>query len=68
MKGGEKLYDQIDSAIRLHDKLLLVLSEQSLQSEWVLTEKSQSLALDTKPLKKNAVVGYILLRTFLKIS
>ncbi len=23
------------------------------------TEKSQSLALDTKPLKKNAVVGYI---------
>ena len=38
MKGGEKLYDQIDSAIRLHDKLLLVLSEQSLQSEWVMTE------------------------------
>ena len=38
LKGGEKLYDQIDSAIRLHDKLLLVLSEQSLQSEWVLTE------------------------------
>jgi uncharacterized protein YjbI with pentapeptide repeats len=38
MKGGEKLYDQIDSAIRLHDKLLLVLSDQSLQSEWVMTE------------------------------
>lgn len=38
MKGGEKLYDQIDSAIRLHDKLLLVLSEHSLKSEWVLTE------------------------------
>jgi len=38
MKGGEKLYDQIDSAIRLHDKLLLVLSEQSLQSDWVMTE------------------------------
>jgi len=38
MKGGEKLYDQIDSAIRVHDKLLLVLSEHSLKSEWVLTE------------------------------
>ncbi len=38
MKGGEKLYDQIDSAIRMHDKLLLVLSEHSLQSKWVLTE------------------------------
>jgi hypothetical protein len=38
MKGGEKLFDQIDSAIRLHDKLLLVLSENSLNSEWVLTE------------------------------
>ncbi len=38
MKGGEKLYDQIDSAIRLHDKLLLVLSEHSFKSEWVLTE------------------------------
>lgn len=38
MKGGEKLYDQIDSAIRLHDKPLLVLSEHSLKSEWVLTE------------------------------
>lgn len=38
MKGGEKLYDQIDSAIRLHDKLLLILSEHSLKSEWVLTE------------------------------
>ncbi len=38
IKGGEKLYDQIDSAIRLHDKLLLVLSEESLKSEWVVTE------------------------------
>ncbi len=38
MKGGDKIYDQIDTAIRLHDKLLLVLSEHSLESEWVLTE------------------------------
>jgi uncharacterized protein YjbI with pentapeptide repeats len=38
MKGGRKLIDQIDSAIRLHDKLLLVLSEQSMKSDWVATE------------------------------
>ncbi len=38
VKGGEKLYDQIDQAIRLHDKLLLVLSQNSIHSEWVMTE------------------------------
>lgn len=38
MRGGRKLYPQIDEAIRVHDKLLLVLSEKSMQSEWVRTE------------------------------
>ena len=38
MKGGQKLHEQIETAIRLHDKLLLVLSEASLASEWVKTE------------------------------
>jgi len=38
MKGGQKLHEQIFSAIQLHDKLLIVLSENSLQSEWVMTE------------------------------
>lgn len=38
MKGGQKLHEQIFNAIHLHDKLLLVLSEHSLQSEWVATE------------------------------
>ncbi|HWT00213.1 MAG TPA: toll/interleukin-1 receptor domain-containing protein [Pyrinomonadaceae bacterium] len=38
IKGGEKLYEQIDRAIQVHDRLLLVLSESSLQSEWVMTE------------------------------
>jgi hypothetical protein len=38
MKGGQKLHEQIDQAIRIHDKLVLVLSEQSIQSEWVMTE------------------------------
>jgi hypothetical protein len=38
IKGGEKLYEQIERAIQLHDRLLLVLSESSMQSEWVITE------------------------------
>ena len=38
MKGGRKLHEEIFSAIQIHDKLLLVLSEKSMQSEWVTTE------------------------------
>jgi len=38
MKGGQKLYEQIERAIQLHDRLLLVLSESSMRSEWVITE------------------------------
>jgi hypothetical protein len=38
MRGGRKSIDQIDKAIRLHDKLLLVLSKSSMASDWVLHE------------------------------
>lgn len=38
MKGGKKLHEQIYHAISRHDKLLLVLSESSMASEWVATE------------------------------
>lgn len=38
IKGGEKLYEQIEQAIQLHDRLLIILSEESMQSEWVLSE------------------------------
>jgi hypothetical protein len=31
--GGRKIHEQIDEAIRLHDKLLLILSEHSMASE-----------------------------------
>jgi hypothetical protein len=37
-QGGKKLHEQIDEAIRLHDKLLLILSRHSMESEWVKTE------------------------------
>lgn len=38
VKGGEKLHEQIEQAIQLHDRLLIILSEESMQSEWVMTE------------------------------
>ena len=38
IQGGRKLHDQIDEAIHVHDKLLLVLSPHSMESEWVKTE------------------------------
>lgn len=38
MKGGKKLFPQIDEAIRIYDKLLLILSESSIKSDWVANE------------------------------
>jgi hypothetical protein len=38
MKGGEKLHEQIGRAIEIHDRLLIILSRYSLQSDWVRTE------------------------------
>lgn len=38
IRGGETLHDQIHNAIHLMDKLLLILSEHSIQSPWVKTE------------------------------
>lgn len=38
MKGGKKLHEEIFRAIQIHDKLLLVLSDHSMKSQWVTTE------------------------------
>lgn len=38
LKGGRKLGEQIDYAIRVYDKLLLILSEESMASTWVAHE------------------------------
>nr|WP_223294023.1 toll/interleukin-1 receptor domain-containing protein [Pelodictyon phaeoclathratiforme] len=38
MKGGKKIHVQIGEAIRQHEKLLLILSESSINSEWVKQE------------------------------
>jgi hypothetical protein len=38
VQAGKKLHEQIDAAIRMHEKLLLILSPNSMNSEWVRTE------------------------------
>ncbi len=38
MQAGKKLHEQIDAAIRMHERLLLILSPDSMNSEWVRTE------------------------------
>jgi hypothetical protein len=48
MQGGRELHPQIDEAIRLHDKLLVVLSEASIKSKWVATEIRRSRRAEEK--------------------
>ena len=38
MQGGKKLREQVDEAIRVYDKLLVVLSPNSIDSKWVRDE------------------------------
>ena len=42
VKAGQKIHEQIDEAIRGHDKLLLILSLASMSSEWVKSEISKA--------------------------
>jgi uncharacterized protein YjbI with pentapeptide repeats len=38
IQGGRKIHEQIDEAIKVYDKLLLILSDASMNSNWVKTE------------------------------
>jgi uncharacterized protein YjbI with pentapeptide repeats len=38
VQAGKKLHEQIDEAIRVYDRLLLILSPSSMNSQWVKTE------------------------------
>jgi len=48
IKGGEKLNDQIERAIQMYDRLLLVLSANSMQSNWVTTEILNARRVEAK--------------------
>jgi hypothetical protein len=53
MKIGDKIRPAIDQSIRVHDKLLLILSEHSINSTWV--EKEVETAFEEEA-KRGAVV------------
>jgi len=42
IKGGKKIRSQLDEAIRIYDKLILVLSKHSMNSSWVAHEIKQA--------------------------
>jgi hypothetical protein len=44
MRIGAKILDSADEAIRLQDKLLLVISQRSLESEWVEDEVTKAFS------------------------
>ena len=48
IQGGRKLHEQIDEAIRVYDKLLILLSPNSLQSNWVMTELRKARKAERK--------------------
>src|SRR5262249_54811549 len=52
MLGGRKLYEEIDAAIRVHDKLLLVLTSNSMNSDWVKTEIRKARKAEIKENKR----------------
>ena len=43
MKTGDRIRDRIDESIRIYDKLLIVLSDASINSDWVETEVETAL-------------------------
>ncbi|TNJ39185.1 toll/interleukin-1 receptor domain-containing protein [Chlorobaculum thiosulfatiphilum] len=54
MKIGDKIRPTIDESIRIHDKLLLILSEHSVQSDWV--EHEVEHALDRERIEKKNIL------------
>jgi TIR domain/Pentapeptide repeats (8 copies) len=51
LKTGEKFHDRIHESIRLHDRLLLVLSENSVASQWVGNEVQTALEMEREQKK-----------------
>lgn len=43
MKAGERIRDSVESAIQSQDRMILVLSERSIQSTWVADEVESAL-------------------------
>lgn len=67
LRVGDRLADQIDRAIQAHDKVLLVLSQGSVQSSWVKVELRNALRLEQER-RKTVLFPLRLDDTLLEIS
>ena len=54
LKTGDRFRERINEAIRIHDKLLLILSVNSIQSDWVETEVEKAFAEERRRSKDSA--------------
>jgi hypothetical protein len=48
LKIGDSIRSRIDDSIRVHDKLLLIVSENSIESDWVEYEAERALERERK--------------------
>jgi hypothetical protein len=48
LQGGKKVHEQIGKAIKAYDRLLLILSENSMRSAWVKTEVANARSREIK--------------------
>ena len=52
MKWGDRIHDQIDRAIQVHDRVLMLLSEASMTSKWVETEIRKAFAKEKREARR----------------
>jgi len=48
LRGGKKLHEQLFEAIQIYDRLLIVLSEHSIQSPWVKSELHKAFEVEER--------------------
>jgi hypothetical protein len=62
VRGGRKLHKQIEKAINVNDRLLLILSEHSMRSNWVKSEiahaREKEIAVQRQVLFPVGLVSY----------
>ena len=66
VQGGRKLHEQIDNAIQRNDRTLLIVSDNSMNSEWVKTEIAKTRKRETK--EKRRILFPIRLVDFAKVQ
>lgn len=66
LKFGRKIHEQLDQAIRIHDKVLLILSSKSMNSEWVRIEIAKAREREIR--EKRPVLFPISLVPFEKLA